>query len=789
MRARVAGAIATLWAATVLAEPPDGGVSDEADAAVVTEGASELPDAGVADPGLAVEATDAGLVPAASVSVGADGDAGWPIPGGEGPGLASSRADAGAPVRETVVVAPPLDIRRIAGSAHSVSAEQLERYEYDDVHRVLAQVPGVYLRDEDGYGLRPNVGLRGATSDRSSKVTLMEDGVLFAPAPYSAPAAYYFPLVTRMDGVEVYKGPASVRFGPNTIGGAVNLRTRPIPTETAAAIDVAAGTRRFGKVHGFFGRGGERWGLLLEGVHLETGGFKRLDGGGDTGFDKNELMLKARYSPGGHHFELKMGYADERSNETYLGLADDDFRVDPLRRYAASRRDQMRWTRTQFSLSHAFELSPWSFRTVAYRHDFRRAWRKLNRFRGGPELFDLLSRPGTGQSRLYLDVLRGEADTSAPDETLMVGTNDRAFVSQGVQSVARWSSNGGPVEQVLEIGGRFHHDAIERLHWEDGFLMQRAVLVPEGGEALVTTWNRGSTSAGAFYVTDELSIGPFLLVPGARVELIETRYVDHRTGNSQRSFDVVPLGGLGAVWQLSKPLSLIAGAHQGFSPVSPGQPDGVLPERSVSYEGGVRWRTRAVRAELVGFFNDYFNLTGECTFSTGCSDELLNRQFNAGEVSVWGLEAAVGLKRAAPFGLSFELDAAYTLTRSEFRSSFRSEAPQFGDVRAGDELPYVPMHQAAASAHLARNGHSLSLSASYVSAMREVAGQGEMLPYERTDPHLVLDAAAHVELSERTELYLTVTNVLDARYVAARRPFGARPGAPRELQVGLEHRF
>ncbi len=98
-----------------------------------------------------------------------------------------------------------LDVRRVAGSAHVIGRDELELTEQNDVHRVLQQVPGVYVRDEDGYGLRPNIGLRGAASDRSSKVTLMEDGVLFAPAPYSAPAAYYFPLITRMDSVDLYK--------------------------------------------------------------------------------------------------------------------------------------------------------------------------------------------------------------------------------------------------------------------------------------------------------------------------------------------------------------------------------------------------------------------------------------------------------------------------------------------------------------------------------------------------------------------------------------------------------
>src|SRR5690606_26306123 len=121
------------------------------------------------------------------------------------------------------------EVSRVAGSAHRIDEEQLERFEDDNVHRVLMRVPGVYVRGEDGYGLRPNIGLRGASSDRSKKITLMEDGVLLAPAPYSAPAAYYFPLTTRMVGVEVFKGPSAIRYGPNTIGGAINMLSRRIP--------------------------------------------------------------------------------------------------------------------------------------------------------------------------------------------------------------------------------------------------------------------------------------------------------------------------------------------------------------------------------------------------------------------------------------------------------------------------------------------------------------------------------------------------------------------------------
>ena len=115
-----------------------------------------------------------------------------------------------------IIVYAPDKTPRVASAATRIDEEQLEQFEYDDIERILAQVPGVTTRGEDGYGLRPNIGIRGVNSDRSAKVTLLEDGVPLAPAPYAAPAAYYFPMSTRLVGVEVFKGAAATRFGPQT---------------------------------------------------------------------------------------------------------------------------------------------------------------------------------------------------------------------------------------------------------------------------------------------------------------------------------------------------------------------------------------------------------------------------------------------------------------------------------------------------------------------------------------------------------------------------------------------
>ncbi len=693
---------------------------------------------------------------------------------------------------ETVVRATPeLDTSRVAGSAFAVNDEELSRFEYVDIHRVLETVPGVYMRGEDGFGLRPNIGLRGASSDRSSKIVLMEDGILFGPAPYSAPAAYYFPTVNRLVGVEVYKGPAAIRFGPNTVGGAVNLITRPIPDGSKGELDVAAGLNRTGRVHGAWGYGTERFGILLEGVHGQSEGFKVLDTGGDTGFDKNELMLKARLGSDpsafvAHGFELKLGYADETSDESYLGLSDADFAATPYRRYAASARDQMNWTRTLAQLTYSLRVGdPFELKVTAYRNDFHRAWIKLNRMvdaNGRSIGLDQVLANPTGGNAVFLSILRGEEDTAG--DLLMLGTNDRTYVSQGLQADGAWSLQHERFSQLIRFGARLHNDRIQRRHTEDPYSMTGGSMIAAGDEALITA-NLGETLAGSLHAVDEIGIGDLLLTPGARVELIQ-----NWDEKGVRQFRPVVLPGFGAMYSLTRNLNVLGGVYRGFSPVSPGQTEDVQPELSTNYEAGTRYERRATKAELVGFFNDYENLTGEATFSGGAvHPDLLNRQFNGGRVHVYGLEAALSQGMPGPWQTIFELKAAYTLTRSRFLTSFESENPQFGDVRVGDELPYVPTHQGSLGAVLIGGAWSAGATATYAGEMREVAGQGETSVGERIPHHVVIDLAASYRPATFNELYLTVENLLNTPYLAARRPFGARPGRPLFVQAGYKHHF
>ena len=239
------------------------------------------------------------------------------------------------------------DATKIAGSASVITEEELETYEYTDIHKILSNVPGVNFRPEEGYGLRPNISIRGTYADRSGKITLMEDGVLIAPGPYSASSAYYFPTAGRIAGVEVLKGPAAISQGPYTICGAINLLSTPIAEETGGLINQEFGEDGFSRTHLHYSMVGKNAAMLIESHTWETDGFDSIKGSdADTGFDKDDLVIKLRLNTDADaaiYQELNIKYqdSDEDSDQTYVGLADADFRKNAHQRYGLSAYDNM----------------------------------------------------------------------------------------------------------------------------------------------------------------------------------------------------------------------------------------------------------------------------------------------------------------------------------------------------------------------------------------------------------------------------------------------------------------
>jgi Fe(3+) dicitrate transport protein len=721
-----------------------------------------------------------------------------PAPVAAPPAPVAARPAATEPVEVTVV---GTRLSRTAGSAHVIRAKELERFEYDDPQKILLSVPGLYVRGEDGMGLRPNIGIRGVDPDRSKKVTLIEDGVLFGPSPYSAPAAYFFPIMTRLEKVRVIKGPGAVAYGPQTVGGTIDLVTRSIPTRTSGAADVAVGQYGYGKAHVYGGSSTEQVGFLIEGVHLQNNGFKELPNGADTGFARNEWMAKAFYviDPRArikNELNLKLTYSDEVSNETYLGLTDIDFRRDPDRRYMASQLDRMENHRTSIVVGHRLDVSPkLSLTTNAYRHDFERTWRKVNGMGFGPDLFAVLRGAGdytqSGQQTFepQLNLLTGREDSlDLSRDTILIGPNQRNFVAQGVESRLRWDTNAGPVTFRFEAGARYHYDSIDRRHSQSPYVVVDGELAPNDAPPEVTAYNRAWTHAVALHTVLAASWEGLTLTPGIRAELIRSALSDYLEDVTHRRSLGVPLPGVGAFYAITEQLGVLAGVYQGFSPPPPGSDKRNKPEKSINYEAGARYTRGALRLESIGFYNDYKNLTTLCTFSTTCPAQDVDKQYDLGAVRIYGVE--VGGEHAIPAGpVKLPVQLAYTFTRSEFVKDLMSEAPSIGNARAGDQMPYLPPHQLRAALGVEHRRAGGNVAFTYVARAREEAraprGQSTLF----TDEQFITDLAAYVTLWKTISLYGTVQNLFDSRYIVGRRPFGARPNAPRWIQVGLKGSF
>lgn len=691
------------------------------------------------------------------------------------------------------IIGQSQQLKKETGSAFELTEAELALFEFDDIHRVLQSVPGVYIREEDGYGLRPNIGIRGATTERSSKITIMEDGVLIAPAPYAAPAAYYFPNSSRMTGIEVLKGPSAIKYGPNTVGGAINMKSRPISDDSKGYVELAYGEDNYQKLHSFYNYKKDNLGVLVEGIRLSSDGFKELDNGDDTGFVKNELLVKLNYEIENDDtyqlWQFKAGYGDEESNETYLGLTEDDFKVKSNRRYLASQDDLMEWDHTQLQLSHYIEFNDsLSVYTQVYRRDFDRDWGKLNRLGTNRSIQTILLSPNTGINNNFYKVLTGESDSIGGDDTLLFGHNDRQYYSQGVQSKLVWQSNHFGAESEFEFGIRLHQDQVERNHFEDGFLMQQGELVATNEDTITTVRNKDNVEAIATYIDYKLIFEKLTLTTGLRIENIDGESKDILNNTVSSNNDTLVSPGLGAFYSVNQKFGILAGINKGFVPNSPGQDDSIKPEESWNYEFGFRYANSKTSAEVVGFFTDYSNLKGSCTFSSGCIEDI-DQEFNGGAVEVKGIEASFKTQWALTSSINIPLNVNYTYTKSEFKSDFESDFIQWGDVTKGDSLPYMPENQWSIETGLQGDIWKVAIIAKHVDKMQEAAGSRVDLEDFYTDTINQIDLSSWIQIKETLKLYAKIDNLTDQQKIVSRRPFGARAGKTRQLTVGLKYDF
>ena len=209
----------------------------------------------------------------------------------------------------------------------------------------------------------------------------------------------------------------------------------------------------------------------------------------------------------------------------------------------------------------------------------------------------------------------------------------------------------------------------------------------------------------------------------------------------------------------------------------------------MNYELGFRGQRNTLTTELVFFYNDYSNLLGADTLSSGGEGE--GNLFNGGASRSTGLEATLAYDFAelVPGRYRFPARLSYSLTDAVFLTSFESTYEPWGDVQAGDALPYLPRHQLYASIAVEEDSWIFGVHTSYGVRMRTVSGQGPIPKGQGTDAYFVVDVSGELDVAENLRVFASVQNLTNNAYIVARRPAGARPGLPRTVMAGVKLRL
>lgn len=698
------------------------------------------------------------------------------------------------------ILGSKFEVKNRTGSAYFLSPQDLKQFGYTDMNKIIRAVPGVTIVEEDGFGLRPNISIRGTSPERSSKITLMEDAVLIAPAPYAASAAYYFPTVARIENVEVLKGSSQIQYGPFTTGGAVNMVSQQIPNGFAGDARFSYGNYNSRNTEATAGYSNDNFGFVTQYFNYNSDGFKSLDGGGNTGFDKSDYLGKVRINSDYdarvfQSLTFKYQYSEEASNETYLGLTQEDFDAAPYRRYLASAADRMETQHKQYQLDYLIRPSDnVKIRATAYKNSFDRNWYKLNdvTVTEKTSISDVLESPELFP--LEYEAIESMNDTE--DDVFGVKANNRTYESKGIQSVANITF-GNKTFNDLEIGLRYHEDYEDRFQWVDKYAIQnqemiRTTVARKGSDSNVIN----SAEAFAGYVLYKFTHNDLTITPGLRYENITLKKKDYGKNDSDRTgadlstrenkVDVL-IPGIGANYKINTDISVFGGIHKGFAP--PGNQEGAEPENSVNYELGARFSVVGLTGELVGYYNDYSNLLGSDLAATGGSGSL--DLFNAGEATVRGIELLLNYNpmRNSRSKLSLPITFSYTLTDARFDSDFDSAEGIYGKVEKGDQIPYIPRNQFNMTAALEGEKFNVSLSGRYTSEFRTQAGTGDIPREFSIGSNFIVDLAARYFCTQRITVFANVMNLFDSAYEVARTPAGLRPGAPFMMNAGIGYSF
>lgn len=674
----------------------------------------------------------------------------------------------------------------LAGTGESLSEvpgsiERLDQYTIENSRvynfsEALRKIAGVNVRDEEGFGLRPNIGIRGTNPTRSTKVLLLEDGMPLAYAPYGDNASYYHPPIERYESIEILKGSSQIAYGPQTIAGVINYLT-PNPTKKPSfSIALSGGNRGF--FNGSFTGSGT---INKTGIYAN---YTRKQGDGsreNISSKLNDLSAKIVQTINDRNaLTLKLSYYGEDSNVTYSGLTEAEYLANP--RSNPFRNDFFYGDRIGISASYTTILSrSASLTTNAYVNNFFRDWWRQS------------SNSSQRPNRLNVDpdcLSMADLNTTCGNEGRL-----RNYETYGIEPRFTWNYDAGSAFRG-ELQAGF------RLHWENQNRRQLNGPVPNSRDGVMAESNRRSNFAQSGFIQKRFIFGDLAITPGLRLERTEIKRENLLVFPIARGTTTVNavIPGVGIAYSGLPRTTIFGGIHRGFSPPRPediiSNTGGVVEldaEESLNYEFGVRSNpVVGIRLEGTLFRLDYENQIVPASLAGGVGSLLTN----GGQTLQQGLEMSANLESGAIFRSphNFYFRGAFTwLQTAEFRGVRFSSVTPTRSI-SGNRLPYVPETQATYSFGYSNPSgfnafiENVYLGGQFTDDLNTISpiANGQR-GYINSQNYWNATANYSVE-SIRTTFFVTVKNLTDKTNIVDRSR-GILPSIARNVQAGAKIRF
>ncbi|MDQ3711268.1 MAG: carboxypeptidase regulatory-like domain-containing protein [Acidobacteriota bacterium] len=699
-------------------------------------------------------------------------------------------------VTSSYLAGTPESLNEIPGSIERIDARSLENARVFNFSEALRKFSGVNVRDEEGFGLRPNIGIRGTNPTRSTKVLLLEDGLPLSYAPYGDNASYYHPPVERYESIEVLKGSGQIAYGPQTIAGVINYLTPNPPDKPSFNFKLEGGNRSFFNGGAGFGGTFGRFGGITNFTHKQGDGSRE-----NTNFKLYDFSSKATYALNSRNaLTAKFTSFREDSNLTYTGATEAEFAANP--RGNRFKNDFFYGRRYGFSLQHAAVLtSNVNLTTNFYSNYFSRDWWRQS------------SNSAQRPNRLNVDAdCRSLADlnTTCGNEGRL-----RDYSTTGIEPRLNANFNTGAVRNELNIGFRIHR--------EDQNRIQKNGDLPFSRDGVIAEDNKRQSLAYSGFIQHRFIWRDFAFTPGVRVERIEYERTNHLANNGAGATgntivtEIIP--GFGVAYSGLRNTTIFAGVHRGFAPprvedvvTNAGGVVDLDSELSWNYEIGVRARpVRGVEISSAFFRNDYENQIVAASIASGTAFT------NGGKTLQQGFEFTGQVDSGTIFRSThnFYFRTAYTfLPTAEFRGERFSSITTASILQqlcpanrliqitptsrqcsiTGNRLPYAPKTQLTSSIGYS---HPIGVDA-FVENVFIGRQFGDDLNAASPSANAQLgaipaqtywNATANYKVEKwRTTFFATAKNIFDRTFIVDRSR-GILPSQSRLIQVGIKLNF